>query len=130
MDRLVIRDLQAECVIGVHDWERIKSQRIVIDVEVRGDFSTAAESDSISDAVDYHALSEKIFDVAEESSFRLVESLASRLVAVALDYHPNVEAATVAIHKPTALTAFGDAKVSVEVTRERKGPLNRVVQSD
>ena len=44
-DRLVIRGLELRCVVGAEDWERRMAQRVVVDIELRGDFSAAAESD-------------------------------------------------------------------------------------
>ena len=38
-DRLVIGGLELRCVVGVEDWERRMAQRVVVDIELRGDFS-------------------------------------------------------------------------------------------
>ncbi len=119
LDRLMIRGLELKCVIGAEDWEHLMPQRVVVDIELRGDFSAAAESDGLADAVDYRIPCIKAAEVAAAGEYRLVETLADRIASAALETHPSVNSATVAIHKPLALVGFGDAKATVEVTRRR-----------
>ena len=52
-DRLMIRGLELRCVVGVEDWERRMPQRVVVEIELRGDFSAAANSDDLSETLDY-----------------------------------------------------------------------------
>ena len=54
-DRIYVQGIELLCVIGVEDWERLMPQRVLMDIEVRGDFSAATESDDLVDAVDYQA---------------------------------------------------------------------------
>ena len=117
-DRLIIRNLELQCIIGAEDWERLMPQRVVVDIELRGDFSAAADSDDLADAMDYRTACIKAAEVAEASEFRLVETLADRIARVALTTHPCITSAIVAVHKPLALAGFGRANVTVEVTRD------------
>ena len=116
-DRLIIRGLELQCVVGVHDWERLMPQRIVVDMTLRGDFTAAAESDDLVDAPDYRTPCAKAAEVAAAAEYRLVETLADRIASAALETHPSITSVTVAIHKPLALVGFGSAKATVEVTR-------------
>ena len=116
-DRLIIRGLELQCVVGVHDWERLIPQRIVVDIELRGNFSAAAASDDLRDAPDYRTPCIRAAEVAASGEFRLVETLADRIASATLETHLSITSATVAIHKPLALVGFGNAKATVEVTR-------------
>ena len=118
-DRLIIRNLELQCVIGTEDWERLMPQRVVVDIELRGDFSAAADSDDLSDAVDYRAVCAKAIEVAAEREYRLLETLADRIARAVLGMRECVAETRIGASKPLALAEFGGAQVVVEVTRGR-----------
>lgn len=118
-DRLVIRGLELQCVIGVEDWERLMPQRVLVDIELKGDFSAAAESDELADAVDYRAVCTAAVEVAEEGGYRLLEKLADRIAGAILGMNGCIAEVRVGVFKPLALAGFGDARVVVEVGRGR-----------
>ena len=117
-DRIYVQGIELLCVIGVEDWERLMPQRVLMDIEVRGDFSAATESDDLVDAVDYRAVCTRAVEVATEKEYRLLEVLADRVAQAALGTHKCITSATVSIFKPLALAGFGTANVTVEVTRD------------
>ncbi len=115
-DRLIIRGLELQCVIGVEDWERRMPQRVVVNIELKGDFSAATDSDDLADAVDYRTVCMKAMEIAAEGEYRLVETLADRIARAVLGTHECVSEATVSVFKPLALAGFGEAEAIVEVT--------------
>ena len=118
-DRLLIRGLELRCVVGVEDWERRMSQRVVVDIELRGDFSAAAESDDLEQGVDYRTPCALAVDVAGAQEYQLVETLADRIAVAVLGMDDRVEGVSVSVFKPLALAGFGKAEVRVEVERGR-----------
>ena len=116
-DRLIIRNLELQCVIGAEDWEHLMPQRVVVDIELRGDFSAAADSDDLRDGVDYRAVCAKAREVTEDGEYRLLETLADRIARAALGTHECITSATVSVFKPLALAGLGIAEAVVEVTR-------------
>ncbi len=118
-DRLIIRDLELLCVIGAEDWEHLMPQRVVVDIELKGDFSAAANSDSLADAVDYREVCTSAIEVAEDGVYRLLEVLADRVARAVLGVNECIAEVTVGVFKPLALAGFGEAKARVEVTRGR-----------
>ena len=118
-DRIIIRNLELRSVIGVEDWERLMPQRLVVDIEVRGDFSAVAESDDLADAVDYQEICAKAGEVAAEGEYRLLETLADRVAKAVLGVDECVSEVRVGVFKPLALAGFGDARVVVEAWRGR-----------
>lgn len=116
MDRILIRDLLARCIIGVNDDERREKQDVVINVALYADLRPAARSDRFEDAIDYRALKKRILSVVESSQYYLVEALAERIAEICLE-NPDVQRAQVTVEKPSALRFA--RSVGVEVTRDR-----------
>lgn len=113
MDIVFIRDLEVKTVIGVFDWERKIRQRLVFNVELGTDFSASAKSDDLVDTLDYKAISHAIEDMAEESSYQLVEAL---VVAVAdmvmADF--SVKWLSITLDKPGAVSCAKSVGVKIE----------------
>lgn len=102
---LCIEGLGFQCVIGVTERERQVKQDIVVNLELKIDFSKVSVSDSITDTVDYREISKRVVAAGEASSFQLVETLAAHLCRTILDEFPNVQAVRVEVEKPGALRA-------------------------
>lgn len=116
MDRIYIRDLNVRCVIGVYEEERRDRQDIILNIVMGGDFSAAAKSDDIADAVNYKDIKKKVIALVEVSQYRLIETLAERIAATCLD-HPKVQQVQVTLDKPGALRFT--RSVAFEITRSR-----------
>ena len=116
-DTIFIRDLLVRCIVGIRPEERRKPQDVIFTINLYADFSRAAETDAIEDAVDYSTLKKKIVEFAEASSFNLVETLARRVADLCLA-DERVSAVEVAVEKPTALRFA--RTVGVRVYRERR----------
>ena len=117
-DGLVIRGLELRCVVGAEDWEWLMPQRVLVDMELRGDFSLAGASDDLADAVDYRLVCVRAVEVGEGVKYRLLESLADRIARAVLGMHECIASVRVSVCKPLALAGFGDARVFVEVVRD------------
>ena len=53
MDKIFIRNLEVEAIIGIYDWEREVKQLISISLELSFDISKAGKSDNIKEALNY-----------------------------------------------------------------------------
>lgn len=115
-DRIFIEELHVRCLIGINDEEREKKQDVYITIELETDLRKAGASDEFADAVDYRGLKKRVFRMAEESKFKLVEALAERVAAMCLE-DPRVEAVRVRLDKPGALRFARN--VGVDITRRR-----------
>ena len=56
MDKIVIQDLLARCIIGVGAEERREKQDVIVNLALHANLRAAARSDRFEDAVDYRAL--------------------------------------------------------------------------
>ena len=79
MDKIFLHGLQCECVIGVWNWEKQITQKLMLDIEMATDISKAAASDDLKDTLDYKAITERIIDYAQANPCDLIETLAERL---------------------------------------------------
>jgi dihydroneopterin aldolase len=117
-DRIFLRGLSAECIIGFIDWERLTPQTVVIDLEMPCDCAHAARTDRVDDTVDYKRVAKRVLTWVGESKFQLVESLAHGLAMLLLAEFP-LEWVRVSINKPGAIRHSKDVGVSIE--RRRTG---------
>ncbi|WP_240675646.1 dihydroneopterin aldolase, partial [Cellulomonas endophytica] len=105
---------------GVFAHERRDGQAFVADVVVHLDLRPAAAGDALAATVHYGVLAEAVHAVLQGSPADLIETVAERLAAVALE-HPAVHTVDVALHKPSApiTVPFGDVAVLVRRDRVR-----------
>jgi dihydroneopterin aldolase len=115
-DRIFLRGLTAECVIGFIDWERRVKQTVVVDLELPVDCRQAAVSDDVTDTVDYKKVSKRVLAFIEASEFKLVETLAQRLALLILEEF-GIEWIRLSINKPGAIRNSRDVGVSIERSR-------------
>ena len=116
MDKIIIRDLLVRGIIGINDWERVKKQNIMINLELKGDLSKVSKSDDINDTVNYRTLTKEIIEYVENSQHFLIETLAQKIADIAFTY-PIIESVIVRVEKPSALR-FAES-VGVEIERFR-----------
>lgn len=115
-DRLFLRGLEVECIIGFIDWERRVPQKVVIDLELPVDCVRAAEQDSVQDTTDYKTLAKRVLAFVGASEFHLVETLAQRLAALLLEEF-GLAWVRLTINKPGAIRHARDVGVTIERRR-------------
>ena len=113
MDTVFIKGLKAASVIGCYDWERDIRQTLVIDLELEADFTRAAQTDALEDALDYAAISQRIIAVCDESRFQLLEALADHLAQLLLAEFGIAEL-RMTITKPGAVSEADGVGVVIE----------------
>lgn len=113
MDKVFISGLRTESVIGVHGWERNIRQPLVFDIELGADFTRAAKSDALADALDYEAISKRVVEVVAGSTFQLLEAL-SEHVATMIQDEFGVEWLRLKVTKPNAVDAADGVGVVIE----------------
>ncbi len=115
-DRVFLRGLTAECIIGFIDWERRVRQTVVVDLEVPVDCARAASSDEVADTVDYKKVAKRTLAFIEASEFKLVETLAHRLAMLLLEEF-GLEWVRLQVNKPGAIRNSRDVGVTIERRR-------------
>ncbi|MBK6596615.1 MAG: dihydroneopterin aldolase [Proteobacteria bacterium] len=115
-DRVFLRGLEIECIIGFIDWERRIKQKVLIDLELPVDCRRAAASDAVEDTVDYKRVSKRLIAFVAGSEFKLVETLAHRAALLILQEF-GLPWVRLSINKPGAIRGSRDVGVAVERTK-------------
>lgn len=115
-DRIFLRGLTAECIIGFIEWERRVKQTVVVDLELPVDCGRAAASDDVADTVDYKRVAKRALAYIEASEFRLVETLAHRLALLLLEEF-GIAWVRISLNKPGAIRNSRDVGVVIERCR-------------
>ena len=103
-------------LVGVLPHERLAKRPVLVNLALVCDISRAAVSDDLNDAVDYANVCEAVKIRVQQSSFLLIESLASCIADAVLTFSGVVEV-TVTLDKPGAVE--GCESVAIEITRRR-----------
>ena len=115
-DKIFLRGLEVECIIGFIDWERCVKQRIQIDLELPVDCTRAARSDDVVDTLDYKSVAKRVIAFVEASEFMLVETMAHRMAMLILEEF-GIEWVRISINKPGAIRGSRDVGVAIERNR-------------
>jgi len=115
-DRIFLRGLQVECLIGFIEWERRIKQTVVIDIELPVDCARAAETDDVTNTVDYKRVAKRVIAFVEASEFKLVETLAHRVAMIVIEEF-QLAWVRLSVNKPGAIRGSRDVGVSIERTR-------------
>ncbi|HIE49976.1 MAG TPA: dihydroneopterin aldolase [Gammaproteobacteria bacterium] len=114
MDKVYIKNLKVEAIIGIFEWEREVKQIISVDIEMDFDNKKAATSDDIEDALDYKKVGKRVSAFIQGSKVKLVESLAEKVAKIILQEFP-VSRLVLTLSKPGALR--GSESVGISITR-------------
>ena len=115
-DRIFLRGLAVDCIIGFIDWERRVKQTVVIDLEMSIDCRHAAIRDDVADTLNYKTVAKRLIAFVQESNFNLVETLVERIANLVLAEF-GVEWVRVTLSKPGAIRGSRDVGVTIERTR-------------
>lgn len=113
MDRIAVKGLKVETIIGVNDWERKLPRVLLIDLELAVDAARAAQADRIDATVNYHAVAQAAAAFVRDSRVALIETLAEQL-AQRLIRDFNVRWIAVTVHKPGAVPGADNVRVTIE----------------
>jgi len=117
MDKVIIKDLVARGIIGVNDWERVKPQEILINIELYGDLRKAGNTDDLDESINYRTIAKEALHIAETAERFTVEALAADIAEICMDMD-GVEKAVIRVEKPGAVR-FAES-VGVEIERRKQ----------
>ena len=113
MDKIFLRALTVECIVGIWEWERRVKQTVVIDLEMATDIRRAAASDHIDDTIDYKKVAKRLLAFVGESQFNLVETLAEQIARVVVTEF-GVSWVKIRLNKPGAIRGARDVGIEIE----------------
>ncbi len=118
MSFITIVDLEVFYRVGVTDEERSRPQRLLLTIDIKYDFSSAAVSGRLGRSIDYHEVTKQLFKLGESRNWRLIESVATDIAnKILAEFRP--ESVTVEVKK----FSIPEARyVSVSLTKQRPMP--------
>lgn len=117
MDKIFLKGLQLETIIGIFEWERRATQIVSIDLEMAADIAEAAQADSIEVALNYKEVTKRLIACVEGSNFQLVETLAEHIARIVVTEF-SVPWVKVSVSKPAAIE--GSREVGVIIERQTR----------
>ncbi len=123
LDRLSLRGMRFDCIVGLFDFERNTPQPVELDVTLHFDTRAAARQGKLTSTVDYSRILGELRFILVAGRFRLLESAAEAVAAWLLAPpsqdvpRPHVERVDVRLSKLVALS--GAAVPTLEIHRTR-----------
>lgn len=115
MDKIIIKNLQLMCNIGITAEERSQKQPIIIDVCIFKDLKEVGKSDDIEKTINYSSVAKMIIKISE-NQFNTIEALAENIAEqTKTEFKP--EKVKVVVKKPEALVRKGALYAAVEIER-------------
>ena len=113
VDKLFLRELKIETIIGFHEWERRIKQTVSVDLEIGADSRAAAAVDTEAGALNYEAIARRLVEYVGAAQYRLVETLAEAVARIVISEFaaPWVK---VTIAKPGAIPSARDVGIVIE----------------
>ncbi|UQB41650.1 dihydroneopterin aldolase [Thiomicrospira microaerophila] len=118
-DCIYIEGLRIDCKIGVHTWEKIQNQPILLDLELYQSIQAAAVSDDLKDTLDYFSLSQQLDTLCQQNTYNLIETLAEQICSHIFAHYPSVETVKLKLNKPQALPKA--QATGIKIRRQRTG---------
>ena len=115
-DRVLIRGLALETVVGILDHERVRTQPLSLDLDLTVDFDRIEHPEDYDHIIDYAAVSALAIDLAVKGEYLLLETLGEDLCA-AIFKGFDVAHIRLVIEKPEAVAQA--RWVGVEMERSR-----------
>ena len=126
MDIISINDISVSCLLGIYEQEQVRTQNIVLDLEIETDLKKCAMFNDLAYSVDYAALVEEICFVVKNAQFRLLEVLVDCVAHYVLNSSPKgrerteIHSVKVKARKPEAM---GDVATPSIIIKRTKGDL-------
>lgn len=114
--RVFVRDLLLDALIGIYPEERVKPQKLLVNLELWVAETPGEPPRSYAEVVCYENLVKRTKALLAEGHVDLVETLAERLAAICLE-DARVLRTRVRVEKPEAIAEA--AGVGVEIERRR-----------
>ena len=114
MDKIFLRGMKAETLIGVYDWERERPQTLILNLEIALPENAAADDD-IANTIHYGDVCEAVRRSLKTQDFMLLETLAEHIAALVLN---DFGAARVRVNivKPGILPDVDEVGIGIERT--------------
>lgn len=113
MDKIYIRNLELETVVGVLPDERSSKQNLTLNITIICDLRKAGLSDNLGDTIDYKTMEDKVAAAIINNEFFLIERVAEVSAEICLET-PGVKKVIVNVEKAGTMSFAESAIVEIE----------------
>ena len=111
-----VRDLEIIALLGIHEHEKVKAQRILVNIDLSVHEGDEEIGDDIRNVVSYEVVVRKVEGIVATGHVHLVETLAERIADACLA-DERVTAERFRIEKPDVIPNVRSVGVEIERTR-------------
>ena len=112
-----IKDFIIEEIIGIHEHEKIKKQKIKFNIVLNVNQSSIPDEKDIKSIVDYEKITNKLENLTKSKKYNFLESLAEDSFKEIFE-DKRIKSVTIKIEKPDAIKNAKSVGVEVFKTRE------------
>jgi len=120
MDSIHLTGIRCYGYTGYLPEEQVLGQWFEVDVKLWLDISTAAQTDAITDTLDYRCVISLIQNLVKTSKFILLERLVGTIADSILQQSDRITQVQVIVSKPAAPIPDFSGKISIELTRSQQ----------
>jgi len=119
-DGVSIEGLEVDCIVGWHEHERDRQQRLIVDVQLTLDVERAAAEDQLAHTVDYGLVLTQVVFILKVGRFRLLEAAAQTICRALLlapvdgELRGPIASIELTLRKPNALNGHGVPSLRVQ----------------
>lgn len=114
-----INSIAGQVIVGCYDYERIHTQRIMIDLSAKFYAYNWLSQDELDTTVDYDEIVDFVQNLLPQTDFQLLESLAQYLAQQILDHFSIIQTIKITLVKP-AICDVKAHEIKVNFTQSRK----------
>lgn len=116
MDKVIVKQLELQTIIGLFPWEREVRQRVLVDLEMAVDVAKASQTDDLEFVVNYAEVCERVTVLADKGKFKLLETFVERIAEMVLrDF--DVSWIKVTVNKTDVIPQVSSVGVQIERSR-------------
>lgn len=116
MDKIFLRGMKAETLIGVYSWERQNRQTLILDLDI-GIAPLSGSDDDLNGSVHYGEVCLWLRQEWQQCRFQLLEALAQHTCERLFAQFPRILAIKLRITKPGILNGVQETGIEIERTR-------------
>lgn len=113
MDKVFIKDLHVQGILGINEWERNTPQDILINITLYTITRSKSQDDDLNGCIDYSDLSTRISNMVKTACRYTIEALAEDIASLCLK-SDKVQKVIIKVEKPDAITGASSAGVEIE----------------
>ena len=121
MGKIIIEEMEFYAFHGHYQEEQIVGNRFLVDLEMEADLREAANSDNLSDAVNYQRAYQIIKNEMRRTKSNLLENIGKRILDALFAKMEGIKKATIRIRKLNPPMGGPIKSVGITMKRKQKG---------